>query len=86
LSKQRLSPAISSALGDGASLLVPSAQRQAAVRAAWSRQQRDLGRTLWPTPRVLTFNQFCERALAEMWGAPPSPTGCCRRRRVGAAA
>ena len=52
---------------------MPSAQRQAAVRAAWSRQQRDLGRTLWPTPRVLTFNQFCEQALAEMWGRSAEP-------------
>jgi len=73
LSKQRLSPAISSALRDGATLLVPSAQRQAAVRAAWGREQRDLGRTLWPTPRVLTFSQFCERALAEMWGRSAEP-------------
>ena len=54
-------------------MLVPSAQRQAAVRAAWSGVQWDLGRTLWPTPRVLTFNQFCEHALAEMWGGSAEP-------------
>ena len=54
-------------------MLVPSAQRQAAVRAAWSVAQREQGRALWATPRVLTFNQFCERALAEQWARQGEP-------------
>jgi len=52
---------------------VPSAQRQAAVRTAWSAEQRDQGRTLWATPRILTFNQFCERTLAEQWARTGEP-------------
>ncbi|HET9473952.1 MAG TPA: hypothetical protein VFO82_08665, partial [Steroidobacteraceae bacterium] len=54
-------------------MLVPSAQRQAAIRAAWATEQRQQGRTLWATPRVLTFNQFCERALAEKWARHGEP-------------
>ena len=54
-------------------MLVPSVQRQAAVRSAWSAEQRDRGRNLWATPRVLTFNQHCERALAEAWGRSAEP-------------
>jgi len=73
LIKQRLSPAIFEALGAGAALLVPSTQRQAAVRAAWGSAQRDLGRTLWPTPRVFTFNQYCERELAQAWARSAAP-------------
>ena len=52
---------------------MPSAQRQAAVRAAWGTEQRDAGRTLWATPRVLTFNQYCERALGESWASAGLP-------------
>ena len=54
-------------------MLVPSVQRQAALRAAWATEQREQGRTLWATPRVLTFNQFCERALAEAWARNAEP-------------
>src|ERR1044072_6627075 len=64
LNEQRLPAAISTALQGGLTLLVPSVQRQAAVRAAWAASQRDQGRTLWTTPGVLTLNQFCERAIA----------------------
>lgn len=28
---------------------------------------------LWPTPRALTFNQFCERALADQWARGAEP-------------
>jgi ATP-dependent helicase/nuclease subunit B len=73
LNRQILSNAVSAALAGGATLLVPSVQRQAAVRAAWSAVQRDQGRTLWATPRVLTFSQFCERALAEAWARRAEP-------------
>jgi probable DNA repair protein len=43
------------------------------VRAAWGTEQRDAGRTLWATPRVLTFNQYCERALGESWASAGLP-------------
>ena len=64
---KRLSATISDGLEAGATLIVPSAQRQAAIRAAWGRQQRDAGRTLWATPDVTTFAQFAEHALGEQW-------------------
>jgi probable DNA repair protein len=73
LSKQRLSPGISAALGRGATLVVPNAQRQAAVRAAWAGQQRSLGKALWGTPRVFTFAQYAERRLAAQWAADNLP-------------
>lgn len=52
---------------------MPSAQRQAAVRAAWAEIQRDAGLTLWPTPRVFTFTQFAERSLGASWAAGNLP-------------
>jgi ATP-dependent helicase/nuclease subunit B len=60
-------------LDSGATLIVANAQRQAAVRAAWSAAQRAAGRTLWNTPRVLTFTQFAERRLADQWSASNLP-------------
>lgn len=69
----RLSPAVADGLEAGAQLLVPSAQRQEAVRAAWARQQRDAGRILWPTPRVATFTQFAEARLAGQWAEAGLP-------------
>ena len=71
--KQRLSAAISAALGRGATLIVPNTQRQAAVRAAWAQEQRSTGKTLWSTPRVFTFTQFAERRLAGQWAADNLP-------------
>jgi ATP-dependent helicase/nuclease subunit B len=73
LNGQRLSSPISGALASGATLIVANAQRQAAVRAAWSAAQRAAGRTLWNTPRVLTFTQFAESQLAEQWSAANLP-------------
>jgi len=52
---------------------VPSAQRQAALKAAWADEQRDAGRTLWETPRVFTFNQFCEQQVGAHWAAANLP-------------
>jgi hypothetical protein len=54
-------------------LIVPSPQRQAAIRAAWAREQRDAGRTLWNTPRIATFGQFAENALNEQWARANLP-------------
>lgn len=52
---------------------MPSPQRQAAIRAAWGATQREAGRTLWDTPRVLTFGQFAEGALQEQWASESLP-------------
>jgi ATP-dependent helicase/nuclease subunit B len=70
---QRLSPFVSGALTNGATLIVPSTQRQAAIRAAWAEQQRLAGLRLWNTPRVLTFAQFAERTLAAQWAGRNEP-------------
>jgi probable DNA repair protein len=54
-------------------LIVANAQRQAAVRAAWSAARRAAGHTWWNTPRVLTFTQFAERRLEDQWSAEDQP-------------
>ncbi len=54
-------------------LLVPNHQRQAAVKAAWAERQRAAGHSLWHTPRIFTFNQYCERALGETWSLHGTP-------------
>jgi ATP-dependent helicase/nuclease subunit B len=73
LKQQRLPPSISEGLGSGATLIVASTQRQAALRAAWADEQRAAGHKLWNTPRVLTFNQFAEARLAQQWAAAHEP-------------
>ena len=75
LNKQRLPQSISDALESGATLIVPSTQRQAAIRVAWAERQRARGISVWNTPRVLTFAQFCERSLQEQWAESASPDG-----------
>ncbi|MEO8016464.1 MAG: PD-(D/E)XK nuclease family protein [Pseudomonadota bacterium] len=67
MKRQRLLPSIRDGLVAGATLIVPSPQRQAAVRAAWADEQRAAGRTVWSTPRIATFAQFAERTLDEQW-------------------
>jgi hypothetical protein len=64
---------MSVALGSGASVLVPTSQRQAAVRAAWAGQQRAAGKSLWSTPAVFTFSQFAEKRLLEQWAGANQP-------------
>ena len=97
MNRQRLPDPISEVLSAGAILIVPSPQRQAAIRAAWVQIQRDAGRTLWNTPRVLTFGQFAERALQDQWASahlpdrllPPGAEWACLRelrREAGGAA
>jgi len=73
LNKQRLPRYISEALDASATLIVPSTQRQAAIRVAWAELLRAQGREVWNTPRVLTFAQFCERALKDQWAASAAP-------------
>lgn len=97
MNRQRLPNPISEVLSAGATLIVPSPQRQAAIRAAWVDIQRDAGRTLWNTPRILTFGQFAERALQDQWARANLPDrllpqgaewACLResRREAGGAA
>jgi probable DNA repair protein len=97
LNSQRLPDPISEVLSAGATLIVPSAQRQAAIRAAWVQIQRDAGRAWWNTPRVLTFIQYAERSLQDQWARGNLPDrllpqgaewACLResRREAGGAA
>jgi ATP-dependent helicase/nuclease subunit B len=73
LNNQRLPQSISDALEGGATLIVPSTQRQTAIRSAWAEQQRARGHAVWNTPQVVTFAQFCERALQEQWAESGAP-------------
>jgi ATP-dependent helicase/nuclease subunit B len=73
LNKNRLPRPVSAALESGATLIVPSPQRQAAIRVAWAEHQRARGLAVWATPRVLTFAQFCERRLREQWAENAAP-------------
>ena len=73
MNSQRLQAPIYEGLEAGATLVVQSPQRQAAVRAAFGSAQRDAGRTLWNTPQVLTFAQFAENALQAQWAEANLP-------------
>ena len=73
MKQKRLPPAVSEGLASGATFVVASNQRQAAVRAAWAGEQRAAGRKLWGTPRILTFTQFAETRLGEQWAAANLP-------------
>jgi probable DNA repair protein len=87
LNSKRLPAPIVEGLEAGATLVVPSAQRQAAVRAAWVLAQREAGRTWWTTPRILTFGHFAESVLQEQWARanlpdrllPPGAEWACLR-------
>ena len=70
---KRLPEPVFEGLEAGATLIVPSAQRQAAVRGAWAAIQRAAGRTLWHTPRVLTFPQFAEELSGDAWAEAGAP-------------
>lgn len=69
----RLPDPIHEGLARGETLICASAQRQAALRAAWAEAQKQAGHSLWHTPRVFTFAQFAERALGETWAAAGEP-------------
>lgn len=70
---KRLPDPILEGLARGETLICATAQRQASLRAAWAEAQRDAGLTQWETPRILTFTQFAERALAESWATSQLP-------------
>lgn len=69
----RLPDSIHEGLAAGETLICASAQRQASVRAAWAESRKRAGHTLWQTPRVFTFTQFAERALANAWADARMP-------------
>ena len=73
MNSQVLPSRISEALEAGATLIVPSSQRQAALRAAWVARQRAAGKVLWNTPRIFIFTQYCEGLLADQWAAGNLP-------------
>jgi probable DNA repair protein len=73
LNSNRLAAPVCDGLAAGATLVVQSPQRQAAVRAAWVHEQREAGRTLWKTPRIHTFGQFAESVLQEQWARANLP-------------
>jgi len=70
----RLDPAIVAALQAGRALIVPDAHRAAALRLAWARLQRAAGRTVWPSPEVLTWETWLTRQwrAAVLRGATPA--------------
>jgi ATP-dependent helicase/nuclease subunit B len=73
LKSNRLPAPILAGLQVGATLVVPTSQRQAAIRAAWAHGQRDAGLAWWKTPRVLTFGQFSENTLQRQWASAGLP-------------
>ena len=73
MNRHRLPAPIYEGLEAGATLIVPSPQRQAAIRAAWGATQRNAGRTLWNTPRVVTFTHFAEDTLQTQWARDDLP-------------
>jgi probable DNA repair protein len=51
---------IAAALAAGRSIIVPSAQRAAALRWNWARVQRDQDRAVWASPDILTWEAWLE--------------------------
>lgn len=62
------------ALASGRALIVPDSHRAAAVRLAWSRLQLAAGRSVWPSPHVLTWDAWLVRQwrAAVLRGAAPA--------------
>jgi probable DNA repair protein len=69
----RLPEVISASFADGAGLVVPNAQRQALVRAAWAEDRRAAGERVWRTPQVTTLAQLAEQRLREQAAAANEP-------------
>ncbi len=59
----RLPSELTAALGAGATVLVPSRQRAAAVRLAHAAQQLRAGRRVWNSPDVITWDAWLSREL-----------------------
>ena len=58
-----LPAAIAAALESGETIVTVSAQRAAAVRLAWARQQIAASRSVWRSPDVLPFDAWSERSF-----------------------
>jgi len=58
-----LDAALAEALDAGLTLVVPSPQRAAALRLAWTARQLAAGRQSWPSPQVLPWRIWLEREL-----------------------
>lgn len=52
--------AIAAAVAAGRSIIVPTAQRAAALRWNWARLQRAQGREVWSTPEILTWEAWLD--------------------------
>jgi ATP-dependent helicase/nuclease subunit B len=73
LKETRVPPAIVAVLEAGAGVIVPTSQRQAALRAAWAESQRAAGRKVWTTPRIVTLAQIAEAQVREHNAREDSP-------------
>jgi ATP-dependent helicase/nuclease subunit B len=60
MSARLMEPGIAAALASGRVLIVPSAQRAAALRWNWARVQLAEGRSVWSTPEVMTWDAWLE--------------------------
>jgi ATP-dependent helicase/nuclease subunit B len=56
---------ISQALASGVGIIVPTSQRQSALRAAWAEERRAAGDKVWATPRIVTLTQLAEARVRE---------------------
>ena len=63
-----LTKELSAHLIRGGTLVVPSAQRAAAVRIAFTNEQLRAGRAVWNSPDVLPWNAWLDRGLDEARG------------------
>jgi ATP-dependent helicase/nuclease subunit B len=55
-----MEPGIAAALAAGRVVIVPSAQRAAALRWNWARLQQAEGRGVWSTPEIITWDAWLE--------------------------
>jgi ATP-dependent helicase/nuclease subunit B len=60
MSARLMEPGIAAALESGRVIIVPSAQRAAALRWNWARVQLAAGRSVWSTPEVMTWDAWLE--------------------------
>jgi ATP-dependent helicase/nuclease subunit B len=65
LNGNRVPAEIVAALEAGVGVIVPTSQRQAALRAAWAEAQRAAGREVWTTPRIVTLSQLAEALVRD---------------------
>jgi probable DNA repair protein len=65
LNDKRVPSDLSAALGAAAGIVVPTSQRQAALRSAWAEEQRAAGLRVWATPKILTLAQLVEARVRE---------------------